>query len=510
MESEKEILNSVLQTNETEEVMLPQRSLQNETVTPTQPSVPTKPQLPRTSENETFVESNDLLVSLYEENPQMNSSTLFWEKISGMSVQTHKVMMDTLFPLITDHSDEYNENYEYRQIYYHWNVNGLSYKLHKRYNDFPDESYYWVYPRGQEPKEKHILFGTFYIQHEIWKHQFPATCEDKKFLLMPFDRSGYGSIIHTYTQVLQLGLDHDRIVVITPDDGADFVDRSFCTTKSMACYFDQLTNCTVSDDIIYEARHVNINSIRNDMGHTNTNTRIKAFRDAKYLYVDFRVGLLTNTRDNVPRLIRSFLRDQSFTKSMALAYWRTQGATFLNRFNKRTLEWITKFNKNVCPSCQNEYDISLYIRHGDKYKEMKLVENQVYYNATKILVDVLGYDTKKKRTIYVNGDEEQSIRIFSSFPSKIVSMSNIQRNKKTFQDVRRAKNIAIITLADLYNQVRADHCVGTYGSNWNRLIYELKMTVGMKSDGYILEVGQDECFSFAHCKLTKKRFENYW
>ena len=117
MESEKEILNSVLQTNETEEVMLPQRSLQNETVTSTQPSVPTKPQLPRTSENETFVESNDLLVSLYEENPQMNSSTLFWEKISGMSVQTHKVMMDTLFPLITDHSDEYNENYEYRQIY---------------------------------------------------------------------------------------------------------------------------------------------------------------------------------------------------------------------------------------------------------------------------------------------------------------------------------------------------------------------------------------------------------
>ena len=31
---------------------------------------------------------------------------------------------------------------------------------------------------------------------EIWKHQFPATCEDKRFLIVPLNIAGMGSITH--------------------------------------------------------------------------------------------------------------------------------------------------------------------------------------------------------------------------------------------------------------------------------------------------------------------------
>ena len=93
--------------------------------------------------------------------------------------------MNTLFPLITEYNEEFKEYYTYRQIYFKWNINSEAYRLHKQYTDFPDPSYYWVYPKDEEPKERHVLFGTYYIQHEIWKHQFPATCENKKYLIVP-------------------------------------------------------------------------------------------------------------------------------------------------------------------------------------------------------------------------------------------------------------------------------------------------------------------------------------
>ncbi len=71
-------------------------------------------------------------------------------------------------------------------------------------------------------------------------------------------------------------------------------------------------------------------------------------------------------------------------------------------------------------------------------------------------------------------------------------------------------HIGLISFADMYNQIRADHSVGTIGSNWNRLIYELKSTVGMKSDGFILEVGSQRCVSSSHCNLVRKSLPTCW
>ena len=97
------------------------------------------------------------------------------DHISQFTQDEKLYAMNTLFPLITEYNEEFKEYYTYRQVYFKWNINSETYRLHKQYTDFPDSSYYWVYPKGEEPKERHVLFGTYYIQHEIWKHQFPAT-----------------------------------------------------------------------------------------------------------------------------------------------------------------------------------------------------------------------------------------------------------------------------------------------------------------------------------------------
>ena len=74
--------------------------------------------------------------------------------------------------------------------------------------------------------------------------------------------------------------------------------------------------------------------------------------------------------------------------------------------------------------------------------------------------------------------------------------------KQLYSEVKVSKGDKV-SFADLFNHIRADHCIGTISSNWCQLIYGLRSTVGMKSDGFIVEVGDQKCISYSHCILKK-------
>ena len=82
-----------------------------------------------------------------------------------------------------------------------------------------------------------------------------------------------------------------------------------------------------------------------------------------------------------PSFVSKFVKN---SPSSVKWFWRLQGATFITRLNERTLNWIREYETENCKDCSNNYDISLYIRHGDKGQEMKLVSAEVYKEATKI------------------------------------------------------------------------------------------------------------------------------
>ena len=162
--------------------------------------------------------------------------------------------------------------------------------------------------------------------------------------------------------------------------------------------------------------------------------------------------------------------------------------------------------RKICKGCKNEYDISSHIRHGDKGSEMKLIDADVYKEAIKIITSL---GMKKNYTIFVNGDDQESVDAIHSLSYDVASFNQGRYNYGVSQN-KNVKNVGLISFANLYNQIRADHSVGTIGSNWNRLIYELKSTVGMKSDGFILEVGREGCISYAHCLLKKRQLDCKW
>ncbi len=412
--------------------------------------------------------------------------------------------MNTLFPLITEYNEEFKEYYTYRQIYFKWNINSEAYHLHKQYTDFPDPSYYWVYPKGEEPKKKHVLFGTYYIQHEIWKHQFPATCEDKKFLIVPLwpTGCGLGCLVHALGHMMALALKTDRILYVKPFLQTFWGDPDFCDAdnQSILCYLAPMTNCTVTDNDAKKAYNNNTSFISLTHVHASHIKYVLHYVKVKYVYFQqcYQVSQL-------PHFINNLLKNSVLTDNEKWAYWRIQGATFITRLNERTVNWIREYEKESCKDCKNEYDISLYIRHGDKGKEMKLIDADVYKEAIKIITSL---GMKKNYTIYVNADDQESVNIINSFFYDITSLNNT-RNNSGMIFLRNQIHISLVSFTDLHNQIRADHCIGTIGSNWNRLIYELKSTVGMKSDGYILEVGHQPCLSISHCRLTNKDITFY-
>ncbi len=207
----------------------------------------------------------------------------------------------------------------------------------------------------------------------------------------------------------------------------------------------------------------------------------------------------------MPTFVHNFLSINNIEQNEKW-YWRIQGATFVTRLNERTVNWIREYEKESCKDCKNEYDISTHIRHGDKGSEMRLIDADVYKEAIKIITSL---GMKKNYTVYVNADDQESVDVIHSLPYDIASF-NQSRHNFGYNENKLEKHVGLISFANLYNQVRADHIVGTIGSNWVRLIYELKSTVGMKSDGFILEVGRVLCISSSHCSSKGNILQTGW
>ncbi len=79
------------------------------------------------------------------------------------------------------------------------------------------------------------------------------------------------------------------------------------------------------------------------------------------------------------------------------------GATFVTILNESNVNWIHEYEEENCKGCKNEYNISLYVRHGDKGLEMKLIDSNVYNEAIKIITSL---GMKKNYTIYENADDQ--------------------------------------------------------------------------------------------------------
>lgn len=347
----------------------------------------------------------------------------------------------------------------------------------------------WLYtPAGQSRTAADSLPAaglaplTAWAQRQLYDHQFrsAAACANATFwLTTPYPLAGIGSVIHSATFEIAAAIEAGHILLWHPNSASSFTSPSICgEVRSWDCFFQPLSNCSAWS--------------------TTLNTFGFSFPSGP------------NPTALVPRTFRDALRKYAPTlNSHAVKYWwRAQAAGFAARLNNRTIDILRDLRMSphmtavafgvglqshgtIFPLPSGT--ISAHVRHGDKGIEMALVPWEKYAYAAKELVEMLPLAVS--RTIFLSTEDPGVVNEAATEPGDkwTVLVSDIPReNSNGMSQMALADEVVYFHLGQLLLALEADAWVGTRGSNWNRLIDELRCVWLPKCAHVYYEVGQHE------------------
>lgn len=151
--------------------------------------------------------------------------------------------------------------------------------------------------------ETNEVYGTDYIQSWIRKKQNPIQCTNKKYLILPYWGSGFGSQLHVMGSFLALALNTERIALIH--------------STILNNYILPLTNCT---RMVKNCSAKSYNPYSNEIFvYQNTSNKINKY--PRYI---------------IPTYILDFLYKSPIFKSYFLQYWRMQASRYIYRLRDKT------------------------------------------------------------------------------------------------------------------------------------------------------------------------------
>jgi hypothetical protein len=337
------------------------------------------------------------------------------------------------------------------------------------------------------------MFGTIATQREIWRHQHPSSCENKKFLvyLMLGWANGIGSSLHVATVALRLALDTDRILILYPTPNHRWMKGKFCDDYDTmdACYFEPFTSCSIYD--IFGGKLPAWDEIPAiDLGGGNEQSNLTVLSS----HVNS-IGSYFQIISGAPDRFLKFFPLSGMRGDHWYHWWRAQAVAYMVRPNLRTLRELDSRrqllfrNKPIDPGT-----ISIHIRHGDKWKESTLVADEVYLRLAEELLEK--FPDIATRNIFLSTEDPNSVQFFAKVTNWNVSWTNVSRvDDSTISPMDYAERIGwteeyLNSLLSLELALECDAFVGMYSSNWNRLINELRSTVRCKSHFPYVDVHQ--------------------
>ena len=358
---------------------------------------------------------------------------------------------------------------------------------------------------------------TLEAQRLLYEWQHPAECVGRRFLVSRGNEetAGLGSHVHISTHHVALAFEMGLIFLWHPDAGIMYTDEGTCAdgTINFECFFDAPSNCTLDD-----ARDPasSITEVRNGDAGLHV-------PGAYQFYHVPRVFTEMWERAHLPVVFGETTR-----QSDALKYWfRGQVAAYLARFNRATLGSMRELRQNkslllhaigphASPGAAAALEagtlfplapgtISVHIRHGDKHLEMSLVPTAAYFEEATVLArrhpmalgghrmflstedpEAVGEVSKAVLTAGIDGRRGAWIVSWWDVPRE---NSNGKSQLANF-NLPRGK-LTIIWWLQLFIALEADAWVGTRGSNWNRLIDELRCVWVPKCQNIFAEVGDE-------------------
>eukprot|EP00158_Paraphelidium_tribonemae_P004456 Partr_v1_DN26765_c1_g1_i3_m8637 len=315
-----------------------------------------------------------------------------------------------------------------------------------------------------------------WIYHKL--HPENVLCRRQKYLSYGWHLGGLGSIIHVGTAYLANALENDALFVWHPTQvggGSMFADEG-CgrgeANSNFLCFFKPPSACG------YE--------------WTNAHNQLPDPGESKGGVPSYLEGRL-----------REVLGDREISADFVKYWWRAQGAAYLMRLNSQTLNILADMRLNrtlndgvIVSSDGSTRQIPVpfplpsgifhaHIRHGDKSVEMQLLDLPVYITKAEQVVaeNPLAYF----KTIFVSTEDQAVIDAArkqlsigqgtTANHAWTVYTSNIHRiNGSPYEQLKEfgKSQMTHEWLHQLVMSLEADIEIGTMGSNWNRMISELK------------------------------------
>eukprot|EP01122_Echinamoeba_exundans_P008461 TRINITY_DN280_c0_g1_i3.p1 TRINITY_DN280_c0_g1~~TRINITY_DN280_c0_g1_i3.p1 ORF type:complete len:386 (-),score=33.76 TRINITY_DN280_c0_g1_i3:201-1358(-) len=341
----------------------------------------------------------------------------------------------------------------------------------------------------------------------IFRHQFPSSCENRKFMLWSMDNHGIGADIHQTGWALAMAMEHDRILMLHPTSKWIYPDENACTASGFPakqietahCFFKPLTNCSLPKNWkqnVYKTSAA---------GVIDPDAQVVSF---KYLVGERR----PNFEAMVPKQIRTKLfpdlteeiMDEWFCNRYMVAedgpltLWRATANRFLLRPNAFLQKRLDDLEKAMSLIWELDFSsptfcaIAVHVRHGDKFVESKLHDFDEYVGAARTL------RTRHKwlrtcSTVLLSTEDPNVIAQAEKFPRMDDSGLQWQfvytptpRFNETLSPMQLAEIIGrsrmfYYDFFNLWITKRASAFVLTLSSNWGRMINYMRLVDGRRN-----------------------------
>ncbi|KAI5478735.1 hypothetical protein MNV49_004660 [Pseudohyphozyma bogoriensis] len=350
---------------------------------------------------------------------------------------------------------------------------------------------------------------TKWTQNYIHEWQNPPLheCSDKTFYLLELgpdahhDWHGLGSAVHLFGWALRSALDSGAILAWGEDPlGKIFFDDACVVdgVRSMDCVFEPVTHCPRS-------------SFK------------KTIVGGIFDHPEALGG--KNSARTVPTVFAEKLRETllvPLTASAQTYWWRGQAAAYTLRLNRASLKYLAELRLNETEHYSISFDgtgkqqkgtmpwplppgtSNMHVRHGNKGQEMNLVPfkdyvvagerlaalNPLYYwKGAFVSSEDPAVFEEATNLQFVSGAETTSNLRWTWYASHINRLNggpNIQ-----LESFGNRTETTLSWMSEFMIALECDAYIGTRGSNWNRLIDELRCIWVDGCKGSYLEVGPD-------------------
>lgn len=363
---------------------------------------------------------------------------------------------------------------------------------------------------------------TLQAQQLLFDWQHPPSCAGRSFMVSNGNEvlAGLGSHVHIATAHVGLAFEFNSIFIWSREVAEAYTDPVTCEgfpSNNIECFFEPPSNCTLEDAMADGSTMIPVR--HGDAG-------LKLPGQLQFYHVPRQFQELWE-RAGLP-----IVRGENTGQQDVVKYWfRLQVASYLSRFNKRSIDIMREMRmnatlmKHIAGPKANRMSadedsairrhglqtlphgtISLHIRHGDKHKEMALVPTSAYLQEAARLVKLSPINLAPYR-IFLSTEDPGSVNELTESIKKGASErinafsldwwdvprdnSNGVEQMDKFDAIPKAR-LTLIWWLQLLLALECDAWVGTRGSNWNRLIDELRCVWVAKCQNIYSEVGDFE------------------